>query len=347
MNLSLSVIFAAGLALQLSACSNGDAKPNIVVKDPPREGVVAKIAGQEVTLDELIGDAKLQYLELQKRLYDFKMDQVKRLMEERLVGEKAKAAGLSLNDFIEQKVVKGKLDVSEKDIENFIKEKNINRAQVNPQLKDKIREYMGNMKREKALDAYVAGLTKGTAVEVYFKKPKLDIKVEIGDAPAWGSKDAKVQLVAFSDFQCPYCSKGADIISEVKKKYGSKVTVAFKHFPLSFHPDAKPAAEAAMCVREQNADKFWKYHDILFKNQQALKADDLAKYAKDVGVNEAKFKECFDSHKFAKAIEADQAYGEKIGVRSTPTFFVNGEIISGAVPIEEFSTVIDDALAGK
>jgi protein-disulfide isomerase len=108
------------------------------------------------------------------------------------------------------------------------------------------------------------------------------------------------------------------------------------------HKDARPASEASLCVNEQNTDKFFKYHDILFKNQDKLDAANLEKYAKEVGADMDKFKECFSSKKFAKAVQDDLDYGEKIGVKSTPTFFVNGQLVSGAVPIEQFAEIIED-----
>ena len=113
------------------------------------------------------------------------------------------------------------------------------------------------------------------------------------------------------------------------------------------HKDAPAASEASMCVYDQNKDKFWKFHDIAFANQDKLDAESLAKHAKAAGADEKKFKECMDSHKFAEFVKKDQAYGEKLGVRSTPTFFINGQLLSGALPLEAFSEVIDEELNAK
>lgn len=182
---------------------------------------------------------------------------------------------------------------------------------------------------------------------IYFSKPKMSVVVEVGSSPAHGPKDAKVTVVEFSDFQCPFCSRAADVVTEIKKKYGNRVRVAFKHFPLPMHKDAKPASEASMCVNEQSADKFWKFHDKAFKAQDKLDAASLEAYAKDSGADMAKFKECMNSKKYSDFVQKDMEYGERIGVRSTPTFFINGQLVSGAVPIETFSEIIDDELAAK
>jgi protein-disulfide isomerase len=173
--------------------------------------------------------------------------------------------------------------------------------------------------------------------------PKLAANTE--GFPTWGNAKAPVTILEFSDFQCPFCSRAATTVEEIRKKYGSKIQIVFKHFPLSFHQQARPASEASMCVNEQSPDKFWKFHDITFKNQQQLDAASLEKYAKEAGANVDQFKKCVEEKKYAKAVQDDLEYGEKLGVRSTPTFFINGELIAGAVPFEDFATVIDEALS--
>jgi protein-disulfide isomerase len=169
-------------------------------------------------------------------------------------------------------------------------------------------------------------------------------KVDIGSAPARGPKNAPVNVVLFSDFQCPFCSRIEPVITELEKAYPGKVRVAWKNFPLSFHNNAKPAAEAALAANEQG--KFWEMHDILFKNQQNLTGADLEKYAKEIGLNMDKFKAAMDSHKFAAQIEADTKQGSELGVSGTPAAFVNGQLVSGAQPIDAFKKIVDADLKG-
>jgi protein-disulfide isomerase len=168
-------------------------------------------------------------------------------------------------------------------------------------------------------------------------------KVEIGNAPTRGPKKAPIKVVLFSDFQCPFCGRVEPVLTELEKAYPGKVSVTWKNFPLAFHNNAKPAAEAALAANEQG--KFWQMHDILFKNQQALTAADLEKYAKEIGLNVAKFKAAIDSHKFAAAIEADMKQGSALGVSGTPAAFVNGHLVSGAQPIDAFKKIVDAELA--
>ncbi len=164
-------------------------------------------------------------------------------------------------------------------------------------------------------------------------------KVEVGNAPVRGPKKAPITLVVFSDFQCPFCGRVEPVISELEKDYPSKVRVAWKNFPLPFHNNAKPAAEAALAANEQG--KFWQMHDILFKNQQALTAADLEKYAQQIGLDMSKFKAAVSSHKFDVQIEADTKQGQSLGVQGTPAVFVNGQLVSGAQPIDAFKKIVE------
>jgi len=343
-------VLTAVLFVIVTACSNqqAKAKPNIVTKAAPKAGVVAKIGDTLITEEELIGEDKMDFFELKKREYDLKMDRVNRLMTEKLLGAEAKKANLSLDEYINKKVIGGEIKISEPEIKKFIADKKIPEAQINDQIKERIKSYMQNEKRQNLVQARITQLTKSTPVEVYFERPKLDVKVEIGEsAPVLGKKGAKVSIVEFSDFQCPFCARGAETVHEIAKKYGNKVQIAFRHFPLPMHKEARPASEASMCMNEQGSDKFWKFHDKVFKNQQSLDDASLEKLAKESGGNVEKFKQCYQAKKYAKLVQDDMDYGEKIGVRSTPTFFINGQIVNGALPIEQFSEMIDEALASK
>jgi protein-disulfide isomerase len=341
-----TVVAAAAILGVVSACNNGEAKekPNFVTKDAPKPGVLAKIGEEEITEEALIGEDKLDFFDLKKREYDLKMDRLNKLVVDKLVGAEAKKANMSLNDFIDKKIAGGEIKISDKDFKKFVADKHIPESQINPQIKERIINYLQSTKKQDQVQAYVAKLTKGKPVEVYFTKPKIQVNVDPGDAPSFGKDGAAVTVVEFSDFQCPFCSRGAETVSEIKKKYGNKVKVAFKQFPLPMHKDAKPASEASLCVNEQSTDKFWKYHDLLFKNQQELTPANFEKWAKQVGADEKKFKECYESKKYAAKVQAEMDYGEKIGVKSTPTFFVNGQLISGALPIDDFSVIIDEEL---
>ena len=348
---TLSIVGACVLSLcVIVACTSESAKAkiNMVFKDAPKPGVAAKINGEDITEDQLIGDAQLELMQIKKQEYDLKMNQLNKMVQDKVLGGEAKKEGIpTVEEFINKKILKGEIKISDPDYKKFVKEKNIPESNINDQVKERIYSYMKEQKKDDMVQAYVAKLTKGAPVEVYFKKPKSNIQVELGEAPVTGGDSAKVTVIEFSDFQCPFCGRAAKTVSEVKKKYGNKIKIAFKQFPLPMHKDAEPAAEASMCVYEQGKDKFWKFHDIAFAAQEKLSAEDLSKHAKASGADEKKFKECMDAKKYADFVKKDMAYGEKLGVRSTPTFFINGQLLSGALPIEAFSEVIDEELNSK
>jgi protein-disulfide isomerase len=168
-------------------------------------------------------------------------------------------------------------------------------------------------------------------------------KIASGDAPDFGPKDAKVTIVEFSDFQCPYCTKAADAVKEIKKKYGDKVRFVFRQFPLDFHKQAHGASQAALAAHAQG--KFWPYHDLLFANQSALQPEDLEKYAKQVGLNLTAFKNAMKDKTFTKAVDADLALGQEVGVQGTPSMFLNGERVSNPTDFNGLAALIDKKLA--
>jgi protein-disulfide isomerase len=165
--------------------------------------------------------------------------------------------------------------------------------------------------------------------------------------PLWGNRNAPVTIVEFSDFECPFCSRGHDTIEQVKKAYGpEKLRVIWKNEPLPFHQNARPAAEAAQAVFSlKGSDAFWKWHDDAFKNQKGgLTADNFEKWATAAGVDAAKFKAALASKKFSAKVDSDHEQAKKAGVNGTPAFFINGVSLSGAQPFEKFKSVIDQEL---
>lgn len=174
------------------------------------------------------------------------------------------------------------------------------------------------------------------ALEQQFKNP---VKVDLGKSPVRGPADAKITVVEFSDFQCPYCSKGTDTMDELMKAYPKDVKVVFKNLPLDFHANAIPAAKAALAAGEQG--KFWEMHDALFKNQKDLGEDLYVKTAKELGLNTEKFNADRNSNKYDQQIEADSKQAQSIGIMGTPGFVVNGVLVKGAYPIEHFKMIVD------
>jgi protein-disulfide isomerase len=168
-------------------------------------------------------------------------------------------------------------------------------------------------------------------------------KVATGNGPEKGAKDAKVTIVEFSDFQCPFCSRVEPTIKQVMDKYGKDVRIVWRNEPLPFHPNAMPAAEAAMAAGAQG--KFWQMHDLMYENQKDLGPAAYEKWAQQIGLNMSKFKADLASHKYQAAVKADADYAQSVGANGTPNFFIDGRQIVGAQPFDGFQKIIDEELS--
>ncbi|MBX7144009.1 MAG: thioredoxin domain-containing protein [Oligoflexia bacterium] len=221
---------------------------------------------------------------------------------------------------------------------------------------------------QQSMDKYLATDTGqqaiGKAVEEYFKKRQEDArkkqeeqvaaqmeeqfknptKIDVGSSYVRGPADAKVTIVEFSDFQCPYCKRGKDTMEEVMKMYPKDVKVAFKHMPLPFHNQAMPAAKAALAAGKQG--KFWEFHDELFNNQGSLSPEFFVQTATKLGLDVEKFKKDSEDPAIEKAIKDDMELAQKNGIQGTPGFFVNGVAVKGAYPSSHFKSLIDRWLNG-
>ncbi len=168
--------------------------------------------------------------------------------------------------------------------------------------------------------------------------------VDLAKDHIWGNKNAKVTLIEYSDFECPYCARHYDTVKQIQQAYPNNIRIVYRHFPLSFHPNAQKAAEASECASVQG--KFWEMHDKIFEANKAGKMgiDQWKQDAKDLKLDTAKFNKCLDDGEMASVVAADQAEASNAGVSGTPATFVNGELIEGALPFASFQSKIDAAL---
>jgi protein-disulfide isomerase len=197
---------------------------------------------------------------------------------------------------------------------------------------------------QQAVQTAIAGLSLGVDNQpTPTPIPRQDIKFD-KDSPTWGSPDAKVTIVEYSDFQCPYCEQFyQNAYPLIKKNFGDKVRFVYQYFPLDIHPDAAPAANAAACAQEQG--KFWDYHDYLFAHQADLSHETLISDAQAISVpNIKQFTECFEAKKYDSMIKSQEDAGSAYYVGGTPTFFINGTFLAGAQPYSVFQSVINDEL---
>jgi protein-disulfide isomerase len=166
--------------------------------------------------------------------------------------------------------------------------------------------------------------------------------VSTKDAPVRGDPDAKIAVIEFSDFQCPFCGRAVPLLDQISKTYGNKVKIVFKHLPLSIHPKAPAAHAAAEAAHRQG--KFWQMHDKIFADQEGMSPERYEQYAKEIGLDMARFKRDVADASIKKRIDADAAEAEQLGVTGTPAFFVDGRYLPGAVPFERIKVLLDESL---
>jgi protein-disulfide isomerase len=179
-------------------------------------------------------------------------------------------------------------------------------------------------------------------------RPKLleaPINIAVDGAPVKGPADARITLVEFSDFECPYCSAAEKQVDIVMAAYPKDVKLIYKQFPLSMHPHAQMAAEASLAARDQG--KFWEMYDVLFKNYRRLSNDNILIWAKEIGLNMDKFKTDLVSGKYKAVVAKDLADGEAAGVYGTPAFYINGKQYNGEVTLAALKPILAAELKGE
>ena len=337
--LLLSTVLFAG------ACSPTSAQPSKPLS--PSE-VVATVGSRSITLAE-VDDKALQQstanfpsVKLVQALYEARRAAIDEIVATTLIDAEAQARGMDRSAVVEKEITSKAPPVSDSDVASWY-QANQARVQGAPldQVRTPIRAYLTQQRMADAREAYVDALKAKTAVRIMLDPPR--IKIATTNAPSKGSASAPITMIEFSDFQCPYCLRAHATVDQVLAKYGDRIHFVYRHFPLPSHPNARPAAEAAACAAEQN--KFWPYHDRLFAQPSKLTDADLKEHAVDLGLNTAQFNSCVDTHKYKASVDADVREADEAGVNATPTFFINGRMVSGALPFESFQRIIDDELS--
>lgn len=287
---------------------------------------------------------KVQIAQAKSQLYDGKRAILDDLVSKKLEENAAKAKGMTLDAYIKAEI-EDKVDpVTPADVDQYY---NQNQRQFSGQQKDAVApQIMDMVKRNRIAQKrndMRTQLRAGTTVRTFLEVPRIPVSVD--DDPMRGPKDAPVHIVLFSDFQCPFCSRIETTLKQVKDRYGDKVAIVFRDYPLAFHQNAEKASEAANCAHKQG--KYWEYHDALFANQRELGVPALKKQAETLGLDLTAFNECLDSGQMKAEIDMDLQAGQSYGVSGTPASFINGRLLSGAQPFEGFARVIDDELQMK
>jgi len=171
------------------------------------------------------------------------------------------------------------------------------------------------------------------------------VTIPVSGAPTLGPSEARITMVEFSDFECPYCAIAVKQVKTLMAAYPKDIRLIYKQFPLSMHPHAELAAEAALAANEQG--KFWEMHDILFTNFRKLSHENMVEWAKEIGLDVNKFKADLDSGKFVSVVKKDTSDGDAAGVYGTPAFFINGKLYNGPMTMDAVKPILEAELKGS
>jgi protein-disulfide isomerase len=306
---------------------------------------LAEVDGVTITAEEVEKPLASQLSKLEEQIYNLKRQRLDALINERLLSKEAAKRNISVPALLDAEVTSKVGLVTEQEIENFYQ---ANKGQIkgdDPQVREKIRGYLQNQALQTRREAFIESLRSQAKIVVNLKPPPiLRVDVSTEGAPFKGLANAPVTIVEFSDFHCPFCRRVLPTLAQLESKYGEKVKLVFRDFPIeNLHPGTTKAHEAARCANEQG--KFWAYHDKLFASPPKSRPEIFRGLAKEAGLDIARFETCFDSGKYQAAVKKDIEEGQRVGVTGTPAFFINGRLVSGAQPLDAFARVIDDELA--
>lgn len=316
----------------------------------PADHVVGTLDGKPILVKDLGTDAetaeKRSLHEYCDAVYAARNDALDGYVTRELVRKAATAAGVPEDMWLRAEVDKRNPRPSDEQVRAFYEERKRPDAPPLELVKDQVVQAMQSEQAERVAREVINELRAKAAITRAFpdvRSPPRDVTLAAHTARKGGTGD-KVRVVEFADFQCPYCSMAAATVKELSARYGDKVEFAYRHFPLrSIHPDAQRAGEYAQCAQEQG--RFWEMHDRLYADQQNLGEDALKKAATDVGLDAAKLEACIASGRGTTQVNDDYAKGEELGVRGTPSFFINGRQHNGPATPEGLAAVIDAELS--
>jgi protein-disulfide isomerase len=309
---------------------------------PARAETVATVGDTAITREALENHVKPKLIEVENQRYEVLSDGLEELISEQLFEKEAKARNVTTEQLVATEVTAKSAAPTDAEIQKVYDD---NKAQLKgqtlEQVKPRIVEFLKQQKGAERQQAFLEELKGKYKTTIALKPPKVEVSTA-GRPARGGDEHAPVTIIEFSDYECPFCKRAEATVKKVLATYGDKIRFVYRHYPLEFHATARPAAEASACAAAQG--KFWEYHDKLFASSDLTEAK-LKALAGEVGLDQAKFDDCFAKKQFKDDIDKDMADASSVGVTGTPAFFINGRMLSGAQPFEKFKEIIDDELA--
>jgi protein-disulfide isomerase len=314
-----------------------------VMAQEPRE-IVAKVDGENISAQDLREAAGLSLARLEDETYRIKQQKLQSLIEDKLLAHEAGRRHVSLESLIETEITSKVGAVTPREIdalyEMYEKRWQKPESEVEGQLRSLLLEQKVRARRHE----FAQSLQANAKVSVYLDQPT-PVRAVVGvNGPSRGPASAAVTIVEFEDFQCPFCKRAQDTMEQVLARYQDRVRMVHRDLPLrTLHPAAWKAHEAGRCAEEQG--KFWEYRALLYQNAAAISLDQLNNYASQADLNVSDFTKCLNSGKFNSVVQKDEDEANRLGIQSTPFFFINGRLLSGAQPESAFVRIIEDELS--
>jgi protein-disulfide isomerase len=310
--------------------------------DDGANALAARLGDETISLAELDAwirnDLFQRASKTETDLFELRTQSLDRMATERILERAAAARNQSTEDYVLAEV-DAQGEIGDEEIAAFYDERKDTLSGTLEEFTPKIREYL----RMQRGAEYVKKLRAETGFTLLLEQPRIEVAA---DGPSRGPDDAAVTIIEFSDFQCPYCSRALPVIDEVLERYPNDVRIVYRHLPLDrIHARARPAAEASLCADDQG--KFWPYHDQVFANAKTLADEDLKRFAEAAELDVAAFEQCVAAGSFKQKVQQDVDAAIAVGITSTPAFLVNGILLGGAKPVEQFVTIIDAELANS
>jgi protein-disulfide isomerase len=310
----------------------------------PAAAELASVDDQKITEEDLAPYVASQLRPIREQEYQIKKKALDTLIGQKLLEVEAKKRGLTTDKLLEQEVDAKVPEPTEVELAAIYAVQKEQIGKPYEEVKSQLQQSLKKAKIQQARQEYSNRLREQTRVSILLGPPR----TQVGFDPARvrGNPKAKVMIVEFSDFQCPFCGQVQGTLKSILAKHGESVALAFRDMPVSqIHPQAMGAAQAARCAGEQG--KFWEYHDLLFADQAWLDKPGLVTKAQKLQLEEKQFDACIASEKYKAQIQQDSQEGMKAGVNGTPGFFINGVFISGAQPEAAFEKLIQEQLSAR
>jgi protein-disulfide isomerase len=312
----------------------------------PETETVAQVDGEKISSQDLKQVSGEPLAKLEEQAFALKQQKLDELIADRLVAREAHKRNVSVESLLATEITSKVPPVTSEEIHSLY-EANKNRLQQpESELREQLQKFLRDQKIASRRQEFVNSL-RGNAKVVIYLNPPDPFRAQVrAEGPSRGVTGAPVTIVEFEDFQCPFCKKVHDTVEQVLVRYKDKVRIVHRDFPLeSLHPAAWKAHEAARCAEKQG--KFWQYRDVLYANAPHATPEELSKYAGQVGIDVPAFRQCLDSGESKAIVKRDEDEGNRLGIEGTPTFFINGRLLSGEHPEADFARIIDGELSKR